>query len=228
MRMRAQAAGFTLVEVVLAMTLLGIMMLLLYSGLTFAMRSWDAAETAGTRATDQRIGANFLRRELGETFPMRWKEPTMLQFAFEGKARTLRFVSARPAGVQLGGLSLVGLAVEDDGKRGRNLVMRRAMPDDEAKNFGPLDATEEKPTLLFSGVRDVAFAYYGAQNDFSEPEWKDEWPWPGRMPLMVRMRMTMADGTPLPEMLVKLMVGEEAGCLENSFQRGCRPRRGGP
>lgn len=227
MRMRARAAGFTLVEVVLAMTLLGIMMLLLYSGLTFAMRSWDAAETAGTRATDQRIGATFLRRELGEAFPMRWKEPTMLQFAFEGKARTLRFVSARPAGIQLGGLSLVGLAVEEDGDRRRNLVMRRAMPDDEAKGFGPLDATDEKPTLLFTGVRDVAFAYFGAQNDFSEPEWKDEWPWPGRMPLMVRVRVTLADGTPLPEMLVKLMVGEEAGCLENSFQRGCRPRRGG-
>lgn len=220
-----KGGGFTLIEVVVAMTLLGIMMLLLYAGLSFAMRSWDAAEVAGTRATDQRIGANFLRRELGETFPMRWKEPAMLKFAFEGKPRTLRFVSSRPAGLQAGGLSLVGLAVEDEGGRRRSLVMRRAMPDDEAVDFGPLERTEEKPTVLVSNVRDVAFDYFGAQNDFTDPDWVDEWPYPSRMPLMVRVRVTLGDGTPLPEMMVKLMVGEEAGCLENSFQRGCRPRR---
>lgn len=225
MRRVARAGGFTLIEVVLAMVLLGIMLLLLYSGLTFAMRSWDAAGTAGTRATDQRIGTNFLRRELAEAFPMRWKEPTTLKFAFEGKPRSLRFVSARPPGIQLGGLSLVGLAVEEVGERRRALVMRRAMPDDEAKDFGPLERTEDKPTLLLTDLRSVEFAYFGSQNDFSEPDWVDEWQWANRMPLMVRVRVTLADGTPLPEMLVRLMVGEEAGCLENSFQRGCRPRR---
>ena len=224
--MNARAhAGFTLVELVVAMALLGIMMLLLYSGLTFSMRSWDAAETAGSRATDQRIGVHFLRRELGETFPMRWKEPTILKFAFEGKAHTLRFVSSRPAGLQAGGLSLVGLAVEEQGDRRRSLVMRRAMPDDEAADFGPLDRSEDKPTVLVANVRQVDFSYFGSQNDFTDPTWVEEWPHQSRMPLMVRMRVTLADGSPLPDMVAKLMVGEEAGCLENSFQRGCRPRR---
>ena len=227
-RCARRGAGFTLIEVVLAMVLLGIMMLLLYSGLTFAMRSWDAAELAGTRATDQRIGANFLRRELGETFPMRWKEPTVLHFAFEGKAHTLRFVSSRPPGIQSAGLSLVGLSVEELGdRRRRDLVMRRAMPDDEAKDFGPLERTEDKPTVLIAGVRDVSFSYFGSQNDFSDPQWVEEWTWANRMPLMVRVRVAFADGTVMPEMLVRMMVGEEAGCLENSFQRGCRPRRAG-
>jgi hypothetical protein len=29
----------------------------------------------------------------------------------------------------------------------------------------------------------------------------------------------------LPEMVIRVNLGEEAGCLENSFQRVCRPRR---
>ena len=223
--MKRAQAGFTLVELVVAITLLAVMMMLLYSGLAFAMRSWDAADVVGTRITDQRIGINFLRRELSETFPMRWKEPTMVQFAFEGKSSSVRFVSSRPAGLQAGGLSLVGLSMEEDRDRRRSLVMRRAMPDDEAKDFGPLERSEEKPTVIVSGLGDLHFSYFGAANDFTEPAWTDEWPHKGRMPLMVRMRATLADGSPLPELVVKLMVGEEAGCLENSFQRGCRPRR---
>ena len=77
-------------------------MVLLYSGITFALRSWDAGDANGRLTADRRIGENFLRREVAETFPMRWKDPTTLRFAFEGEEEVLRFVSSRPAGVAQG------------------------------------------------------------------------------------------------------------------------------
>src|SRR6185369_11172741 len=64
--------GFTLVELLVAMVLLAAVMALLYSGLNFAARSWDAGDANGRRMADRRIGENFLRRELSELFPMRW------------------------------------------------------------------------------------------------------------------------------------------------------------
>ena len=220
-------SGFTLIELVVAMVLLGIMMLLLYSGLTFALRGWDAGEANGRNTVNRRIGENFLRRELTELFPMRWKDPMMLKFAFEGEAQRMKFVSSRPAGVTQGGLSLVGLEVEQDASRKtRHLTMRRAMPDDEAKSFAPLDGAER--TVLIADVESVAFAYFGSENDFTESKWTDAWTFVGRMPQMVRLRVKTADGTMLPEFVVRVMLGEEAGCLENSFQRLCRPRRTGP
>ena len=86
------------------------------------------------------LAQNFLRRELAEVFPMRWKDPTKLRVAFEGDARSLRFVSTRAAGASSGGLALVGLEVEPAADpRENNLVMRRAMPDDKAQDFGPLE-----------------------------------------------------------------------------------------
>ena len=45
---------------------------------------------------------------------------------------------------------------------------------------------------------------------------------------LVRMRVRASDGSTLPEVVVRLALGEEAGCLENSFQRLCRPRRPSP
>lgn len=219
-------AGFTLVEVVLAMVLLSTMLLLLYSGISFALRSWDAADANGRRTADRRIGENFLRRELMEVFPMRWKDAMQVKVAFGGEPSRLRFVSTRPVGVALGGLALVNVEVEGDARRGeRHLVMRRAMPDEEAKDFRPLEQSGEKPTILVAGVDSVVFSYFGAENDFSPPKWVDSWPYPGRVPNMVRVRIKSADGTMLPELVARVMLGEEAGCLENSFQRMCRPRR---
>jgi general secretion pathway protein J len=221
---RARERGFTLIEVVLAMTLLATMMLLLYSGLSFALRSWDAGETNGRRFADRRLAENFLRREIGELFPMRWKDPMEVKVAFDGRRDALRFVSQRAPGIQLGGLSLVGLTVEEGAQRGtRNLVMRRAMPDDAARDFGPLEKGEAH--VILEGVEAVSFAYFGAENDFSEPQWFDEWKFAARVPQLVRMRVRTTDGGVLPDMVSRVMLGEEAGCLENSFQRLCRPRR---
>jgi general secretion pathway protein J len=221
--MRSQR-GFTLIELVVATALLATMMLLMYSGLTFSLRGWDAGAANGQRIADRRIGENFLRRELSEIFPMRWKDPMVLRLAFEGETQRVRFVSSRPADVTGGGLSLVGLEVEAaTDSRDRSLVMRRAMPDDDAKDFGPLDRA--KGTVILAGVDSVAFSYFGSENDFTDPKWSDTWTYVGRVPQMVRMRIRTVDGTVLPEMVIRVNLGEEAGCLENSFQRVCRPRR---
>jgi len=222
--MKRLQRGFTLLEIVLAMVLLGVMLLLLWSGLTFALRSWDVGDAVGRASADRRIGEAFTRRELGELFPMRWKDPTRLRLAFEGTHDRLRFVSARPAGVTRAGLSLVGLEVAGDARKGdRNLYMRRSLPDDAAENFDPLDSAE--PTVLIAGVDSVQFEYFGAESDFNDPSWRDEWKPVDRLPQLVRIQVKLADGQMLPDLVVRVMMGEEAGCLENSFQRICRPRR---
>ena len=221
---KKSAAGFTLIELVVAMALLGTMMVLLYSGLTFALRSWDAGEVNGRRTADRRIGENFLRREMAELFPMRFKDPMAVKVAFEGGAQNLKFVSSRPAGITQGGLSLVGVQVESGAiPRERHLIMRRAMPDDEAKDFGPLDHAER--TVLIEDVESVQFAYYGTENDFTEPKWYDTWPFAERIPRLVRLRIRAPDATLMAEMVMRIEISEEAGCLENAFQRVCRPRR---
>jgi general secretion pathway protein J len=223
--MKRAQSGFTLVEIVIAMVLLGAMMLLLYSGLAFSLRSWNAGDANGRRVADWRITENFLRREVSEVFPLRWKDANFVKFAFEGERGHVRFVSSRAAGVTLGGLSLVGIELEPgaDLRAPRNLVMRRAMATDDVNDFGPLG--DGQKSILLTGVDGVEFAYFGSENDFTEPAWTDAWKFSARMPQMVRMRVKAAGGEALPEVVMKIMTGEEAGCLENAFQRQCRPRR---
>jgi general secretion pathway protein J len=222
--MRSRSRGFTLIEVVLALALLATIMVLLYSGLSFALRSWDAGDANGRRVADQRLGENFLRREMTEMFPMRWKDATVVKFAFEGEEDHVRFVSARPPGIQQSGLALVSLEMQEvEGSRARNLVMRRAMPNDEAVDFGPLQRAE--PAILMTNLESVAFAYFGAENDFAEPKWTESWSFAGSVPQLIRVRVKTADGRAVPDFVIRVMLGPEAGCLESWFQRNCRPRR---
>lgn len=219
--MRRAQAGFTLIEIVIALALLATMLAMAWSGVSFALRSWDAGANQGHRTADARLSQNFLRRELSELFPMRFKDAMTLKYAFEAGPDHLRFVSTRPAGLSSGGLSLVGLAVEQGEGRTRNLVMRRAPPDDAAKDFGPLERAEG--TVLISNVESVVFSYFGSTSDVEQPKWWDEWTQP-RIPSMIRIRYATVDGEQ-PDLLVRVMLSEEAGCLENAFQRNCRPRR---
>ena len=101
--------------------------------------------------------------------------------------------------------------------------MRRAPPDDEAKDFSTLERADG--TVLVPAVERVEFSYFGVDNDVNEPRWMDTWSFPGRLPLLIRMRIVTADGDRLPEIVTRVMLAEEAGCLENVFQRVCRPRR---
>jgi general secretion pathway protein J len=215
--------GFTLIELVLALVLLAAMLAMAWGGFAFALRAWEAGEANGTRTADMRLAESFLRRELTEIFPMRFKDAMTLKFAFEGERDHMRFVSARPPGITAPGLSLVGLELKPAEDRTSTLVMRRAPPDDEAKDFGPLDAAEA--TLLIPGLKGAEFSYFGSDSDVNTPRWTDSWTTPGRMPLLVRVRLVGADGIPMPELVARIVLAEEAGCLENTFQRVCRPRR---
>ena len=220
---RASQRGFTLIEMVLAMVLLAAMLGMAWSGFSFALRAWEAGDTHGHRTSDLRLAESFLRREITEIFPMRFKDPMQLKFAFAGERERMRFVSARPPGITAPGLALVGLDLEGGDDRSVNLVMRRAPPDDEARDFAPLEAAE--PMVLIAGLRSAEFSYFGSDSDVNEPRWSDTWDHDGRMPLMVRVRLVGADGVPMPDLVARLMLAEEAGCLENTFQRICRPRR---
>jgi len=57
------------------------------------------------------------------------------------------------------------------------------------------------------------------------PSWRERIAALRYVPQLVRMTVHGTRGDALPPMTMRLMVGAEAGCFENVFQRDCRPRR---
>ncbi|MBL8525338.1 MAG: prepilin-type N-terminal cleavage/methylation domain-containing protein, partial [Betaproteobacteria bacterium] len=89
-----RAAGFTLLELLVGLTLLGVLMILVYSALNMGLRAWDTGDARAAEAAHQRIVQTFLRREMEQIFPVRWRGIPESKIAFEGAKGELRFVTA--------------------------------------------------------------------------------------------------------------------------------------
>lgn len=228
---RDGSLGFTLLEMLVGLTLLGVLLILIYSALNIGLRAWDTGDQRASEASHQRIVQSFLRRELGQVFPIRWRGIPESRIAFEGAKKELKFVTALNLGAAIkeGGLQWGHLYLADDpeegqdGRRRQSLFLKREVFDLQAKDWDGLGRA--KSTRLIAGVKEIEIAYFGAENDTSDPKWMDEWNQPLRMPLLVKISIKTDLGRDVPELVVALKLGEEAGCYENAFQRQCPARR---
>ena len=124
---RIDTAGFTLLEMLIGLTLLGVLLILIYSALNIGLRAWDTGDQRASEASHQRIVQSFLRRELAQVFPIRWRGIAESRIAFEGSNKDIKFVTALTLGtsVKEGGLQWGHLYLADDttadGKRRQSL-----------------------------------------------------------------------------------------------------------
>ncbi|MEI6737141.1 MAG: prepilin-type N-terminal cleavage/methylation domain-containing protein [Pseudomonadota bacterium] len=233
--------GFTLIETMLAITLLALMMGMIYASLNISIRAWDAGDARVAAASNWRTVEHFLRREFGQIFPTRWRGVAQSTIAFEGNATSLRYVTALnlDAALQNGaasGLQWAELALQDGGA----LQLNRQAFDSQAQNFDGLIAaatstiapTQDQsqagnvvaPVRLMDNVTALEINYFGADTDLAEPTWRTEWRDLGRLPLLLRLHIETTRGRGAPDMVVALKVGEEAGCLATNFTRQCGSR----
>lgn len=226
---RISMAGFTLLETLIGLTLLGVMLVLIYSSLNVGLRAWDTGEKRVSVASHQRVVQSFLRRELSQVFPVRWRGIPESRIAFEGGKDEIKFVTALTLGASAreGGLQWGHLYVADDeapgGERRRTLFIKRSGFNLQAKDWDGLEVA--KPIPLIVGVKSFEIGYYGAENETADSQWTSEWTNPLRMPQLIKLTLEGDNGRDAPPLVVSLRLGEEAGCYDNAFQRQCGARR---
>jgi general secretion pathway protein J len=210
-------SGFTLLELLIAITLLGFILILLFGGLRLGSRSWDAGDTRAGKTTHLTLLHEFLRRELSQVTPYFWKKVANADIAFIGERDSLMMVAPIAVHLGPGGLYLQGLSL-DDGK----LVMRQAPTDSDSTDFSALDDSEK--IALADHVEELEFAYYGQENKDAEPQWTDHWQsqdTPQRLPFLIRIRIRFDDGQVWPDLVVAPVVGLATGCTWDTLTNRC-------
>jgi general secretion pathway protein J len=210
-------AGFTLLELLIAMVLLAFILALLFAGMRLGARSWDAGELRAENTTHLALLQGFLRRTLSQVAPYHWKKKVDADLAFAGEAESVNLVA--PIAVRLGPGGLYLLRLDLDGDQ---LVMRRAIPESDSTDFTALDDAEK--VVLAEHVEAVSFAYFGAETKDAEPAWLDRWEnrdTPQRLPYLIRVRVKFNNGRIWPDLVVATLIGPDTGCVWDSTANRC-------
>jgi general secretion pathway protein J len=211
------AMGFTLIEVLIAMTLLSLMVVLLFGSLSICAKSWEQGESKITEVNEVAVVYNFFQRHLSSAMPL-WDDFTAKKganrlgsgpalgdedkiFSFQGNKQSLQFVSVFPASAGRSGMQLFSIQArqQDD----EQVIMVTLTP------FFPATAGEEwhkEEVVLLRHVNDFSLTYYGATDDAGESKWQDEWLEKDLQPQLVKININTTNGVFWPEMIIELKV----------------------
>lgn len=190
--------GFTLLELLIGMTLVGFILVLLFAGLNLGTRSWEAGEQRMATSSRQAVVVDFIRRAIEQTYPLRWRVGEEEKLAFAGEAESLRFVGTVAMHDGVSGNHLIALDLVH-GETGRDLVMRWQLPDPDAPGFEPIEQAE--PKVLIKAVKEMALAYFGALSEMEDPAWHDQWLDQKTPPELIRLQLTMENGETWPDIV---------------------------
>ncbi|HXY99648.1 MAG TPA: prepilin-type N-terminal cleavage/methylation domain-containing protein [Stellaceae bacterium] len=212
------AAGFTLLELLVAMTLLGLLTVLLFGGLKFGARAWARGEAHSAGAEEVRFVQQLLRRELEESYPFFLAtDPLDPHVTFEGETQSLTFLAPAPQSLGVAGRARITLrAVAGEG--GEKLVIL-ARPE---LAFGD-DASAE---VLIDGLEALSFSYYGAEGASDPPQWHDRWSDRRDFPKLIRVaaRFPAGDARRWPDLVVAPRIDVDLGCGYDPLSKSCRGR----
>ena len=192
----ARARGFTLVEVLVALTVMGVLMAGLFGVLQFGARSWETGSARAEQVEDLQILHGFLRRRLGammlpvsdaESLALEADEPLL-----GGGAERLRFLSTLPAEIGMGGVYLFDLHLSRD--ETVDLVLDWYVYRPEGL-YPPVDRAEQGRILL-SGLENLKFQYLVLDDTGENLLWAEEWSPERGLPTAVRVDMAFPAGDP--------------------------------
>lgn len=187
---RKAQRGFTLLELLVAIMLLGLIATMAFSGLRLGARVW---ETTDEHEHEVYLVQQLLRQRLGAAyfpfdFGVALSEDEPL---FEGGPDHVSFIAPLPDRFGVPGLYRVSIEVVPSGNDSA-LVMswRLWRPPDDTRAAAEAGREEPERRVLLDGVAHAAFAFFGPAEEFGRAlAWQDQWQRPMELPVLVRIEL---------------------------------------
>lgn len=202
----SRQSGFTLLEMLIAMTLLALVMAMVFGALRLGARAWEASDTSATNLARLEAVHGFLRRSLAASATVLASDDRgKRQILFTGDADGLEFVTLMPPYLGIGGYHRLTLTVAGEGKDRRLRLHRRLYQGGGDGTDVGAAAGDGEETVLMEGIAGIELSYFGALDSTSEPQWHEGWREAAALPELIRLRVRFVkdDRRRWPELVVR-------------------------
>jgi general secretion pathway protein J len=213
-------AGFTLVELLVALVLFGFLSVALFGSVRAGATAWIRA-TAHADESDRSIHAQYLLRHLIENaYPLYVSdEHGGRHVVFGGNETSLSFLSVAPLALGQGGRSRIDLTVTQPD--GRVDLMLESTPELSTNLH-----TEKTRQPVLTGALSVTFSYFGALLQDRTAQWHPNWTAQAELPHLIRVAVhfNANDGREWPDFVIAPRIVADVGCVLDRFTTRCEGR----
>lgn len=180
--------GFTLIEVVLALTIFALMGGILYGAFSLGHSAVEKSQANSTRNQKLRSIADLLGSYVRSAFPYRESPQEQTAF-FEGDSESLTFVSAYSQGMGGRGMAKIQITKDEDENGRATVKLQETAP--VRINSEAAAAGQTHGIVLHDDVREFRLAYLDPQAE--EEIWEERWDASERRMLPRAVRFTYQD-----------------------------------
>jgi general secretion pathway protein J len=189
--LRQQVAGFTLVELLVALVVLGFILAAVAGGIRFGNRAWETSAVRSAAIEDVAVAQRFLRHRLGEVMTLSADiGGTPRQIGVTGDATHLRFTAPWLSPVGSGGLYLFEIGRTTNRSLGLGWTL---LHPELAEASGPRRDGERN---LLTEIESVNIRYFGDLDFADTPGWQTSWTDPVFPPRLVAIDISFAADDP--------------------------------
>jgi general secretion pathway protein J len=179
-----RGAGFTLVELLLALTLLSMLLALAYGGLRAATRATDRGQDILEDSSRIRMAHQFIRKQLNQISPLAFEESEdgAERTVFIGEEKRIRFVAPMPGYLGFGGPQVQELAIVR-GQNGLEIELLHAL----LQGFEEELLYERDPIPLVGRIENAHFSFLGLDETGELTGWLPTWDQPDTLPKSIAL-----------------------------------------
>lgn len=165
--------GFTLVEMLIAIVILGLLMTSAFGALRLGGKSWEQGIRYADNTEALRSTSDFMRRQFAQLQALSWHDGERTVIAFSGTTSSVRFVSPAPAALHSAGLLLMTLSV-NSGNEATTVSIGTRIIDPGSESW--FSAAPTRQTTVLTGLESATLEYFGKIDDQSRSAWRSDWP----------------------------------------------------
>jgi len=208
--------GYTLVEMLASLIIVGLAGAMMVSGITTGRRVWERADQANAIGETISGTQMLLRERLERAYPATRYDKIPTYSDFLGAENSVMFLSP-PRDIhapQALRRYTLGLASNGD-------LVLSDLSDVAADPKAP-----GEPLVLLHNVQQLDIAYFGVVAPDKAPAWHDQWERRPALPLLMRIRVQFPPDDPRgwPELLIKPFATVDTMCVLTVMTGKCRGR----